>query len=67
MASRTVVVELAGEEVGRYRVHDLGAAGRRRSTPLQDADAIAEARLRLRLQGASAEDLDGAEFRVLHD
>ena len=65
MLSRTVVVTLAGEEVGRYRIHLLDAAAGRRRTPPQDADFIAEAQARLLLQGVSRDDVERAEFEVL--
>ena len=65
MVGRTVVVRLAGEVVGRYRIHlpDPAESGRR--VPPQDADFIAEAGRRLQLQGAARDDVERAEFEVL--
>ena len=65
MLSRSVLVTLAGEVVGRYRIHLLDAAEAGRRTPPQDADFILEARRRLLLQGASRDDVYRAEFEVL--
>ena len=65
MIGRTVVATLAGEEVGRYRVHILEPAESGRRTPPQDADFITEAQRRLLLQGASRDDLQRAEFAVV--
>ncbi len=64
MLSRTVLVTLAGEEVGRYRIHLLEPAESGRRTPPQDADFIVEARRRVLLQGASRDDVERAEFEV---
>ena len=65
MISRTVVATLAGEVVGRYRIHLLEPAESGRRTPPQDADFIAEAQRRLLLQGASRDDLERAVFAVV--
>ena len=67
MVSRTVVVSLAGEEVGRYRIHHLGSSGRGRRGPPQDADFIAEGMVLFRMRGASREDEDRAEFAVIDE
>ncbi len=67
MFSRTVVVSLAGEEVGRYRVHHLGSQSHGRRTPPQDADFIAEGLMLFRMRGASREDEARAEFVVLDE
>ncbi len=67
MFSRTVVVSLAGEEVGRYRVHHLGSQAPGHRTPPQEADFIAEGLMLFRMRGASREDEERAEFCVIDD
>ena len=65
MIGRTVLATLAGETVGRYRIHLLEPRESGRRTPPQAADFIAERGDGWSCRALSRDDLDRVEFDVL--